>query len=70
MSGSLQTYRGPALIPEPHRRSRLPGGLKYEVWAHLREPLEIALRIGAQVMLIDCVDVCGGSCAPRSAVPP
>ena len=34
-----------------------------ESWAHLREALEIALRIGEQETVIDCVDVCGFLCA-------
>ena len=34
-----------------------------EAWAHLREALEIALRIGDQVTLIGSVDVCGFMCA-------
>lgn len=38
-------------------------GRIHEAWAHLKEALEIALRIGEQVMLIDCADVCGFLCA-------
>jgi hypothetical protein len=34
-----------------------------EAWAHLREALEIASRIGDRLRVISCLDHCGHLCA-------